>query len=356
MEQIKELIAWFKNISIETIIDIGIGIGIIILFKIFSSTLAYIILKMFKWKESKKKIKESAFYKPLKIFFVILGVYLGIHIIKPAAEVMAFVDKVFRICIIILSANGIANLVNPKSSWFMKIKEKANFNKDESVLNFISKIIKTIIYIIAGFIVIIELGYDLNGLIAGLGLGGVVVALAAQDIAKNLFGGFAIIIDKPFNVGDWISTKDLEGAVEDITFRSTKIRTVDDSVVTIPNSTISNDAITNWSRMNKRRLKIVFLLPLEVSEKTLERLTNKIAFVLKSVDHVIENTINIKVDNISEKGIEVLLFLYTDIVPYGDFITFKDTINKEIIKVLESEEIKLAYPGKSLYIKENQIN
>ena len=149
--------------------------------------------------------------KPIKIFTVLIGVYLAILILRLPEDVMNFANKVFRIALIILIANGVANLINPKSTVFTKIKGK--LNTDDTLSNFISKVIKTIVYIIAGFIVINEIGYDLSGIVTGLGLSGVVFALAAQDIAKNLFGGFAIIVDKPFIVGDWVETEGASGRI-----------------------------------------------------------------------------------------------------------------------------------------------
>lgn len=126
------------------------------------------------------------------------------------------------------------------------MKEKTSQNVEDSMFDFVLKIIRAIIYIIAGFIVITLLGFNLNGLVAGLGIGGVIVTLAAQDTAKNLFGGLVIFLDKPFIVGDWIQMDKYEGTVEDITFRSTRVRTFENSVVNIPNSIISNSSIINW--------------------------------------------------------------------------------------------------------------
>ena len=128
-----------------------------------------------------------------------------------------------------------------------------------------------VIYIIAGFIAITLLGVNLNGLVAGLGIGGVIVTLAAQDTAKNLFGGLVIFMDKPFVVGDWIQMDNYEGTVEDITFRSTRIRTFENSLVNIPNSIISNSSIINWSKMEKRRYRTNLYIQIDTPFEKLEK-------------------------------------------------------------------------------------
>ena len=107
MNFINEIIENLKHISFEKIIDIGIGLAIIVIFKILSSSFAYIIVKMFKYKEKdKKKIKENGFYKPLKAFFVLLGVYIAAMSLKLPENIFATITKIFKICTIILLSKG----------------------------------------------------------------------------------------------------------------------------------------------------------------------------------------------------------------------------------------------------------
>ena len=99
-----------------------------------------------------------------------------------------------------------------------------------------------------------EWDYRIDGFIAGLGLGGLAFSLAAKDTLSNVFGGLVVILDKPFSIGDWIKTPSVEGTVEDISFRSTKVRTFAQALVTVPNATLANEPVTNWTRMGKEGL------------------------------------------------------------------------------------------------------
>lgn len=340
MATITETIEWIKNIKTETLIDIAIAIGIIVVFKIISSSVAYIVIKMVNLKKSKKIIKESGFYKPIKIFTVLVGVYLAISILKLPEETMKFANKLFRIATIILISNGVANLINPNSAVFSKIKGK--LNTDDNLSNFISKIIKTIVYIIAGFIVIKEFGYDLSGLVTGLGLGGVVFALAAQDIAKNLFGGFAIIIDKPFIVGDWVETEGASGTVEDITFRSTKIRTTEDTVVTIPNSVLSNQAIVNATKREKRKYEMKLDIQADTSLDKIKIVLDKINLVLRNNHNIYQDAINVHINEIINNHIQILVTVYTTVTEYSEYLDVKEDINYSIMEIIKNENIKLS--------------
>ena len=314
MEQFNPLI---ENLLSIKIIDLIIAILLVVIFRISSSGIAYTVIKMFKFKtRNSKKIRESAFYNPLRTFFRVLGVYLAILFLKPSLninqEVMNIVTTLFKIISVIIFARGLAESFAPGSSLVKKIKERTNKELEDSMLDFILKTIRAIIYIIAGFIVITLLGFNLNGLVAGLGIGGLIVTLAAQDTAKNLFGGLVIFLDKPFSVGDWIQMDNYEGNVEDITFRSTRIRTFENSLVNVPNSIISNTSIINWSKMEKRRYKTNLCIQIDTPIEKLEKFKVRVEEMLQRREAIEDETIIVKFDEIKDNGINVLVCSYTD--------------------------------------------
>ena len=230
------------------------------------------------------------------------------------------------------------------------MEEKTNYSGDKQLNSFISKLIKAVVYVIAGYLVLLELGYNIGGLVTGLGISSVIIAFAAQDIAKNLFGGFAIITDKPFKVGDWIEVGNYSGTVVDMTYRSTKIKAVDNTIITINNSTIAESYVKNWGNIDRRRYSVTLNLPLHTSEEKINKLLNKIRFVLKTNPDILEDTLEVHFDNIDTEGIKLFIYMNTSKTNYTEYLVFKDTINLEIIKILESENVKLAYPGKNIYI------
>ncbi len=353
MEQISNFL---ESINTVQIIDILIAIGIILFFRIFSSIIAYIIIRMFKIKEKEaKKVKESAFYKPLRAFFILLGFYLAILFLKIPLKlsdnVMKVVDKGFIIVSTLAFAKGLAESFTPKSSLYKKIKEKTNPNVEDSMFDFILKVIRIVIYLIAAFIVITTLGVNLNGLVAGLGISGVIVTLAAQDTAKNLFGGLVIFLDKPFVVGDWIQMDSFEGTVEDITFRSTRVRTFENSLVNIPNSIISNSSIINWSKMEKRRYRTNLCIELNTPIEKLEEFKEKVEKMLQERDAIVDDSIIVKFDTITDNGLNVLICSYTDSVDYPSYLAEREDINYKIMKILKEENIELAYDTKTVFVK-----
>lgn len=350
------IIGFIESVSAVQLIDVVIAIGIILFFRIFSSSISYIIIKMFKFKEkNKNKIKEGAFYNPLRVFLVILGIYLAVLFLKVPLnlnnEIMLFANKVFKIVSTVAFANGLAKSFTEKSTFAKQMRNKASKHIQDSMFSFLLKLIRGIIYVIAGFIVITELGFNLNGLIAGLGIGGVIITLAAQDTAKNLFGGFVIFLDKPFIVGDWIEMDKYEGTVEDITFRSTRVRTFENSVVNIPNSIISNESIINWSKMEKRRYRMNLCVETNTPLEKLEEFKKKVHDMLYAKEAIEDDSIIVKFDAIDENGLNVLICSYTDSVDYTSYLTEVENINYMIMKLLKEEGINLAYDTKTVMLK-----
>lgn len=352
MKFINEITEMFKNLSLENIIDIGIGLAIIVIFKILSSSFAYILVKMFKFKvKDKKKIKENGFYKPLKTFFALLGVYIGAMVLKLPADIFSVITKIFRICIIILTAKGFANLFDSSSETFTKIREKLHMNGTDTTVNFFSKIAKGLIYIVAAFIVIAEFGYDLSGLVTGLGISSVVIALAAQDVAKSILAGLSIISDRPFDIGDYIEVGTYAGTVEDITFRTTRIRDVNNQIVVLPNSFLTTTSIINATKREKRRYNLVLTLELNTPLEKVADLNENIKLALNTNSHVLKENIRVYFDTISADGIDISINFYTDITDLEEFLKFKEEVNYTLLDIVEQSKIELAYPSQSIYLK-----
>ena len=340
-------------LNTKLIINIAIALGIILLSKMISGSFAYILIKMFNLKKDKNKIKNNAFYKPIKTFVIILGLYLATLLFNIPANIKVIFIKAFKICTIVLISKGFANLFNTDTESFNKLKEKLNFKENDGLVNFTSKILKCLVYIIAGFIIISELGYDLGGLVTGLGITSVVVALAAQDLAKSLLSGLCILLDKPFNIGDYITVNNYEGTVEDITFRTTRIRDIANDVIVIPNSQVAENNIVNYSRKDTRFYSLLLTFELSTSLDKVADFKEKLMLLLNLHEHVINENIRVFFHTISDNGISVKITFYTDIINYADFLKFKEEMNYSILDLVQKTGIELAYDSKTIYLKNN---
>ena len=361
MEKIKNAVLSIKNMEIDQIVDIIIALVIVIVFLIISSSLAYLILKIFFKKETKEDIRKTKLYNYIRIFFNLLGVYVGTKIIELSTKQDQFIDKCFKVIVIWTIANIIYGIIEQRERIFQRIKsknsEKKDLNKkDQFTATILGKIIQLVSYIIATYLTLKEFGYDLGGLATGLGIGGAIVALAAQGIVKQLLAGLAIFSDKPFEIGDWIEVGDAKGTVESITWRSTKIRMMEDPIIIIDNAVLVESKIINYGKIVKRAFKGNLKLPLETEEATVEKVLNRIRFILKYNKEIIKESISVQLLHIEPNYLDIAIYLETTVTDYKEYLGFCNKINLTILNILESQGVKLAYPGQNIYIKENKEN
>lgn len=354
MEQINNFIEAIKQ---KELIDVLIAIGIIILFYIMRNVFSNMIIKIFKVKGSEKqKLKNSETSKGLKTIFICIGVYIALLILNLEASWFGLCSKILRIVIIISVTRIISELISPESKIMKKVGKSERLSENKITIGVVSKIIKAIVYIIAGFMIIADLGYDLSGLITGLGLSSVVIALAAQELVENLLSGMAIVSDKPFELGDYVRIGDYEGTVIDIKFRSTKIRMTDNTIVTIQNAKIVSGAVINISKIEKRKLALSYGIPLDTSSIKVKELMESIKMLLYSNTEVMANSVIVYINEITQNAIKIEIFAYLSIVDYTEFLNFKTKVNLSIIKLLEDKNIKLAMPPTAVHLIEENID
>ena len=190
METIKTFI---EGIKAKDIADIFISIAILVIFFVLSIWLPRLLLKIWKVNEKDKKVlKENDTYKGLRSIFLCFGIYLALIILALPATAMAFCIKLIRVAVILSIAKILVGMISPTSKLMKKVKGNEKLQENQKLIQTGTKLLKVLIYIVAGFMIISEFGYDLNGIITGLGLGSVVIALAAQELVSNLLSGMAM--------------------------------------------------------------------------------------------------------------------------------------------------------------------
>ena len=306
----QDVVNYVSNNYIQMIL----GVVVIILFLIFrkwlSKNISNIFTKIFKNNLVIGAGIRTSVQGPLKSFFFIFGFYLGFLIMGFPAPVVDFINKVFRISNIVLITWALVNFTPFITSTVIKMEE-TNKRANAVAIKFIANVLKVIIIALAVVVIISELGYNITGLITGLGLGGLTFSLAAQSTASNLFAGFSIVADKPFDVGDYIVTPSLEGTVEDITMRSTRVRTVADTVVVIPNSKLVDEPITNATRMNKRYVDMTIGLTYDADAATLRNVIEDIKTMLEAHREVQQDRILVAFKGFGDSSQDIRILYFT---------------------------------------------
>lgn len=294
----------------------------------------------------------AAFEKPLAALFIVIGAYFALVFLPLKTASNLAVLAVFRTALVIIAAWGLYNLTEPHSAFSEEVKQR--FNIDWIIVQFLSKIIRFLVVAIALMVIAEEWGYDVNGFIAGLGLGGLAFALAAKDALANIFGGIVIIMDKPFAIGDWVKTPSVEGTVEEITFRSTRVKAFDQSVITVPNATLSNESIINFSRMGKRRISFYLGVTYDTPVVKLQQCVEKIRHMLLNHPDVHPETVLVYFEKFNDSSLDIFLYFFTNTTVWEEYLAARQDINFKIMKIMEQEGVLAAFPSQSIYF-ENQL-
>ncbi len=263
-------------------------------------------------------------------------------------------NKVFE-----LSAGIVVNIILIIISFKMtdifigKLKEK--FNKSDNagpisqIIPILEKIIKTVIVFVLLASFLQYNGYSLTSLIAGFGITGLAVGFAAQQTIASMFGTFGILTDKVYKTGDYIKIDNIEGTVENINLRSTKIRTLDNFLVTIPNDKMANSIVTNVSKAHKRRLDLTFGVTYDTSDEKLNQAIEIIKNIMSERSDV-HKDFNVFVETLDSSSINIRLIGYTKTKGYDPFAQIRSSVYLEVIKRFRTEGIDFAFPSTTVYM------
>ncbi|NLX08572.1 MAG: mechanosensitive ion channel family protein [Chloroflexi bacterium] len=196
------------------------------------------------------------------------------------------------------------------------------------------QITRAVIVILAATVIIEEWGYNVGGLVAGFGITGLAVALAAQDTLANVLGYFVILADEPFVIGEYIIINDIAGTVEGIGFRSTRVRVLDQSLVTIPNKTVMNANITNWSRLTKRRLNMTLRITRNISSDQVLSIVQQIRDMLRHHKLVQQDSVVVQFVEINENALDIMIICFMTTPGWNDFQAARQDINLQIMDIL----------------------
>lgn len=343
------------NYDVENLKNIGISIGILLIFLLVRKIFLRYVLKFIQ--KLSKKARTTFFThvfnsieQPIGFLFIVIGLYLAVRYFPYIDQSNPYIIKVFRSLVIFSISWGLYNFASASSVMFEKLRDRFDLKMDQILIPFISKGLRFIIIAITFSIIAQEFDYDVNGFVAGLGLGGLAFALAAKDMIANFFGGIVIITERPFSIGDWIQTADVEGTVEDITFRSTRVREFTQALVTIPNATLANAVITNWSKMGKRRVTFHLGVHHDTPKQKIHTIVQQVDTFIRNHPGVHEETIFVKFDQFDVNSLDIFIYFFTKSTVWGEFLEVKEEINFKILEILEAEGVSLAYPTSTLVV------
>ncbi len=222
---------------------------------------------------------------------------------------------------------------------------------DDLLVPLVRKILKVAVIAFGLLFIADSLDLPIGSILAGLGIGGLAVALAAQDAVKNLFGSLVVLLDQPFSVGDFITVGGTSGTVEELGFRSTRVRTADDSVVTLPNSNLITSSVDNLGARRTRRWKTTLGLTYDTPPDAIETFCEGVRELIREHPQTVKDGFQVAFHEFSASSLDVVMLVKFDVPGWGEELEARQQLGLGILRLAESQGVELAFPTQTVYVE-----
>ncbi len=341
-----------KEFYYNTVGDWAIALAIIIGTLVAGKVLYWIFGSVIKklTKKSKTKLDDimvDMLEEPIVLIFTIIGVWFAVGRLSFPEGIMSWIDKVYWVMIALTITWLLARLIDAIiKEYIIPLTEKTEGDLDDQIVPIIRKAIRAAIWIMGIIIALNNAGYNVGALLAGLGIGGIALAMAAKDTVANIFGGITIFTDKPFTINDRVKINGFDGTITEIGIRSTRLKTLENRIVTIPNSKFTDGMVENVTSEPSR--KVVLKLGV-IYETTADKIQNGMKALQAIVDeneNLEENTV-ISFTEFGDFSLGILFIYY--IKKESDIMGAQTEVNMEVKKRFEELGIEMAFPTQTIY-------
>ncbi len=336
-----------------------LGIFFIIIFSTF--IIRYIFMYIMDKKYPKKidnKINEmiiNAIKDPLGYLILIQGFNIAIISLQfpekiGPFEITSTIHTIYILVISFITLYFAFSVVDIIAFYIEQRVKKTESTLDNQIIPLIIKSLRILVITIGILSILHNFGYNIISLLTGLGLGGLAFALAAQTTLSNVFGSVTIFSDKPFRLGDWIKIGDVEGTVEEIAFRTTRIRRFDQALVTVPNSQFVNSSIINYSAMQKRRIEFYVRISYKAPLFNIKEAIKGIRSMIENDERFDQSFHMVMLTELGEYSLNIYVYCFTKTIDWREHLAIKEELILNIIQLLEELNIEIAFPSRTIYI------
>jgi len=287
--------------------------------------------------------------KPLSLACVPFGLYLALHTLPLPTEpvdVGAFLSAAFKTVTVVFVIWVALRFVDGICGVWQNYAKRTDSSIDDMLVPIVRKSLKSFLVIVGGILTLQNMGYSVGSLLAGFGLGGMAFALAAKDSLANIFGSIVIFLDRPFKVGDWIEMDGLEGTIEEIGLRTTRVRTFANSLITVPNAKWTTSAINNWSRMKKRRISTSIGLTYDTKPAQMEAMLESIRELIRKDEGLRNDFFLVNFNSFGPSSMDIFIYCFTTTTAWGEFLEVQQRFFLNIAKA----GLEFAFPTQTLHV------
>ncbi len=288
--------------------------------------------------------------KPLSLLVAASFGYFWIYYLQLDGLAFSMVNGFIQILFGVAFTWAAFQCVSVLGSYF---KERAQYTEstlDDQLIPFVEKALKLTIVLLGFLVVLQNMGVNVFSLLAGLGLGGLAFALAAKDTAANLFGSIMILVDRPFKIGDWVKVEDVEGTVEEIGFRSTRIRTFYNSQITVPNANMANAQIDNLGVRQYRRTKTTLGVTYDTPMEKMQAFIEGIRDIILSNKISRKDYFHVYFSDYGSSSLNILVYFFLITNDWSEELKERQNVYMAIFALAEELEVEFAFPTQTLHL------
>lgn len=323
---------------------------------IFKRILAHLHLKLQKTRNQWDDLIIESSIRPLGMLIWLLGILFAAEVVQqhaPAA-IFAIIDPARDVGVIALLVLFLLNLIRGTERILLEqeaLTGERDF--DEHTVHAISKLVRISVFITGGLILLQTLGYSISGILAFGGVGGIAVGFAAKDLLANFFGGLMIYLDRPFKVGDWVRSndKEIEGTVEHIGWRLTRIRTFDKRPLYVPNSVFTSISVENPSRMTNRRIYETLGIRYDDMDKMAPIVAQVKEMLLNHPEIDTDQTMIVNFNSFASSSINFFVYTFTKTTEWVRFHEIKQDVLLKIAEIVLDNGAEFAFPTSTLHLQ-----
>lgn len=221
---------------------------------------------------------------------------------------------------------------------------------DDLLVPLLRRTAKIVITILGLVYLASRISEDFYGVVAGLSIGSLAVGFAAKDSIENLFGTFTVLLDKPFGLGDWITVGEIDGTVEDVGFRSTRVRTFYNSLISVPNSTFIRAHVDNWGSRRYRRIKTMLSLTYDTPPTKIEAFCEAVRQLIREHPYTRKDSYHVYLNAFGGSSLDVLLYCFVETPDWSTELREKHRLYGDILRVAAELEVDFAFPTQSIHV------
>ena len=292
---------------------------------------------------------------PIFLLGILFGLYYGLAGITSLQAYTQDFATAFTVGEILVVAFILTRITNVLISWYAEQREKREKNVSNHLLFILKKVLQLVVYVFALVIILGVLGQDLSGIVVGLGVGGIAIALAIQNILSDALTAFSIYFDRPFELGDFVVVGDYAGTVTKIGIISTRIQLLQGEELVISNKNLISTSLRNFKKLKKRRIAFDIKVTYDTSTEKLKKIPEIIANILKDVKLADLDRVHFRQLDDFSLDFEVVYYIKTG--DYNKYMDIQQQINYGILVEFEKEKIGLAYPTQKIfYVKDREAS